>query len=64
MYRNVEAALGGKVSADSSGIMGYLDSRLQSDPYVRVQIHNVTVGRTEVVNNSEALHIVIFDSMR
>ncbi|KAH8086661.1 tricalbin [Cristinia sonorae] len=24
----------------------------KSDPYVRVQIHNVTVGRTEVVNNN------------
>jgi Ca2+-dependent lipid-binding protein len=25
----------------------------KSDPYVRVQVNNVTMGRTEVVNNSE-----------
>ena len=25
----------------------------QSDPYVRVQLNNVTVGRTDVINNSE-----------
>jgi Ca2+-dependent lipid-binding protein len=24
----------------------------QSDPYVRVQVNNVTKGRTEVINNS------------
>ena len=26
----------------------------KSDPYVRVQVNNVTMGRTEVINNSES----------
>ena len=30
----------------------YLRLWPQSDPYVRVQINNITQGRTEVVNNS------------
>ncbi|THH27082.1 hypothetical protein EUX98_g7106 [Antrodiella citrinella] len=35
----------------------------KSDPYVRVQIHNVTLGRTEVVNNSERIRLLHSDSV-
>ena len=56
-YRNVEAALGGKVSSNGNeppSVLSALTGGLgQSDPYVRVQINNITQGRTEVVNNSE-----------
>ncbi len=55
--RNVEAALGGKVSRNDneppSVLRALTDGLGQSDPYVRVQINNVTQGRTEVVNNSK-----------
>jgi hypothetical protein len=36
-----------------SEMNAFLTNPLQSDPYVRVQLNNVTQGRTEVVNNSE-----------
>jgi len=57
--KNVEAMLGGKVGG--LFFWGFLISdvlfiiSLQSDPYVRVQVENVTKGRTEVVNNSKCL---------
>lgn len=51
----MEAALGGKVSSGNeppSFLRALTDG--QSDPYVRVQVNNVTLGRTEVVNNSKS----------
>ena len=53
--KNVEAALGGKVSHLLWIICFFISFSLgktQSDPYVRVQINNVTMNRTEVINNS------------
>ena len=59
-YRNAEAALGGKVRRfPFIEWFGPIMAFFQSDPYVRVQLNNVTVDRTDVVNNSKPFFSLI-----
>jgi Ca2+-dependent lipid-binding protein len=57
IIRNVEATLGGKAGDKPFSHLpsgAHLIS-LQNDPYMRVQIGDVTLGRTEVIKNSTTL---------
>ena len=58
-YRNVEAALGGRVRRfPFIEWFGLIMTFFQSDPYGRVQLNNVTVGRTDVVNNGKPFFLL------